>query len=249
MASKPKRKEGVVHRELSEGVVTLDSETREAHSLTPTAAQVWLACDGKRSPRALAEFTGLEVDSVEETLVALDDAHLLAPASVGGGMTRRAVLAGGAGVGVAVVTSIVLPTPAMASSGGPPPTTTVPPSTSTAPQQTTTTVQQTTTTAQQTTTTAQSTTTAAPSTTTGQQQSTTTAAPVPPGSNSGGQSGTVGQATPSSPASSTGALAFTGVNARNEVAVALGLVAAGGVIAATAKSKAQPAVENVEDAG
>jgi hypothetical protein len=217
MPSRPRRKEGVVHRELSEGVVTLDSETREAHSLTPTAAQVWLACDGKRSPRALAEFTGLEVGSVEETLVALDEANLLEAASASGGLTRRAVLAGGAGVGVAVVTSIVLPTPAMASSGGPPPssTTTVAPSTSTAPQQTTTTVS---------------------------------------GGNggnggNGASGGTVAQATPASPASSHGALAFTGVNARDEVAVALGLVAAGGVIAATAKSKAKPAVETGEDAG
>ena len=119
---RPRRRPTVLYREVGSGVVVLDSETEWGHALESGAAAVWLSCDGVRDRRALAADTGLGLDEVDRSLVALTEANLVV-ASDGRSISRRAMLAAGAGAGAALVTTIALPTAAMAASGTPAPLT------------------------------------------------------------------------------------------------------------------------------
>jgi hypothetical protein len=192
MTAKPERRSGVDYRSLSGGIVAVNPTTNHAHALGPEAAAVWLACDGHRSLSELAAHTGLPPATVQAAVTSLDDNELLADAAPAS-FTRRAVLATGAGLGVALVTSIALPSAAMAASGG---TGTPPP-----------------------------------------QQGSNPVTSQSPGSGSGPPSNLdVATASASSPASSSNSqLAFTGDNVGGEVAVGLGLLAAGGIAAAAAR--------------
>ena len=119
---RPRRRPTVLYRQVGSGVVVLDSETESGHALESGAAAVWLYCDGVRDRRALAADTGLDLDEVDRSLVALTKANLVV-ASDGRSISRRAMLAAGAGAGAALVTTIALPTAAMAASGTPAPLT------------------------------------------------------------------------------------------------------------------------------
>ncbi len=115
----------VVH-DLPDEVLVYDRRTDQAHCLNHTAALVWRACDGTRTPAEIARRLTTTLDTrVSEDLVllALDqlDAFQLLEASGPtphfSALTRRQMvrtLGIAAAVAVPVVTSIVAPTPAQA---------------------------------------------------------------------------------------------------------------------------------------
>ena len=195
--SMPQRRRELVHRRVGASVVLLDPGTNEAMALEPAVAVVWMACDGAANPEVVAEQTGLTAEQVSGALAALSTAGLLEPVRSDQlkAISRRAVLGAGAGVGAALITSVVLPTPAMASSGQ----------------------------------------AGAPNT--NKPVLNNSAAPLSSASaGSPTTTNTTGEAqrshlTTSQPHSS-GALAFTGLDPRDDVAVAAGLIAAGVTIVA-----------------
>ncbi|HEX6393050.1 MAG TPA: PqqD family protein [Acidimicrobiales bacterium] len=115
MPYKPRRRDDVLFRQVDRGVVALDPKTQQAHALEPPAAQVWAACDGADDVDALAVRLEVPVDTVRHILGCLADAGLMNGEN-DRKFSRRAALAGSAGVGVGLVATIVLPTPAMAAS-------------------------------------------------------------------------------------------------------------------------------------
>ncbi|MFL5845387.1 MAG: hypothetical protein ACJ762_11885, partial [Solirubrobacteraceae bacterium] len=103
-------------RELDGELIIVDPRHDVAHRLAPDAAAVWRACDGTRSPAALAGCTGLSADTVSAALADLRELDLL---DDGASQTRRTVLrrvlVGGAVVtGIPLITSVALPTAAQA---------------------------------------------------------------------------------------------------------------------------------------
>lgn len=121
------RTDGLIVKELVDEVLVYDREDDRAHCLNETAAFVWRRCDGRTTPRAIADLLGKEKNvKPDERIVwlALDqlqDRNLLArpvvpPPTLAGMNRRQMVRAMGiaAIVAVPVVTSIVAPTPAQA---------------------------------------------------------------------------------------------------------------------------------------
>jgi hypothetical protein len=131
------RNEGLLTRELPDGMMVYDKSRQQAHSLNQTAALVWRHCDGKTSVPELAALLHQELRMpADEELVwlaldRLEKAHLLreefARPQDATRATRRAVirklgLAGGLAALLPLVDSLVAPKPADAesASGGPP---------------------------------------------------------------------------------------------------------------------------------
>lgn len=114
MPYKPRRREDVLFRQVDGGIVALDPETNQAHALELPAARVWLACDGTLDADALADRLDVPLDAITDILSSLADAGIVNAQTRK--LSRRAALAGSAGIGVGLVATIVLPTPAMASS-------------------------------------------------------------------------------------------------------------------------------------
>jgi hypothetical protein len=126
-------------------IVVYDSAGRVAHALSGAAAAVWNALDEATNVTELAAETSLPVQEAQDAIDTMLGAGILrrldvpsetnprpvVTGSLGGLLSRRVVLAGGA-VGVtSLVTSVMLPSPAMAASRPPPTTTTT--TTTTAP--------------------------------------------------------------------------------------------------------------------
>lgn len=116
MAFRPQRCAGLVFQEVPQGAVVVDAETMRAHALDATAARVFRCCEGLLDPSEMAAATEFSFPEVLRALEELQQAGLIhrAPASR---ISRRAALVGGAGIGASLVSSLVLPTPAMAASG------------------------------------------------------------------------------------------------------------------------------------
>jgi len=123
------RREGLVIQELPDEVLVYDRERDKAHCLNQTAALIWGYCDGKTTVPMMAQHLerDLNANKVDEKIVwyALDQLgkdHLLEEGFVApsllGGMTRRQMvqaLGVAAVIAIPLVTSIVAPTPAQAS--------------------------------------------------------------------------------------------------------------------------------------
>jgi hypothetical protein len=77
------REEGLLWRDLPDGLMVYDQERHEAHSLNQTAALVWRRCDGKTSVPELAAMLPQELNlPADEELIwlalqRLQKAHLL----------------------------------------------------------------------------------------------------------------------------------------------------------------------------
>jgi len=120
------RRRGLVVRELRDEVVVYDRDCHQAHCLNRTAALVFRNADGHHTIPDLAAMLGAEdPEGVQETLVVLTlerlaEAHLMEGGPAAGSapdLSRRAVMRRvglGAAVLLAVVASILAPTPAEA---------------------------------------------------------------------------------------------------------------------------------------
>ncbi len=117
------RSEGVIVEELDLELLVYDSESHLAHALQGDVAAVWRACDGRSDVRTLAARCGTSVEDVQVTLARLAELGLLQVADRDApGDTRREALRklalGGVGLAaVPTISSILVPTPAMAQSG------------------------------------------------------------------------------------------------------------------------------------
>jgi len=115
------RSEGLLRRDVMDGMVVYDEQRHRAHSLNRTAALVWRHCDGKTSVSEMAGLLPqtLNLPADEEIVwLALDHlkkAHLLQTPHIqptnGGAVSRRSVirrlgLAGGMVAVLPLVTSI-----------------------------------------------------------------------------------------------------------------------------------------------
>jgi hypothetical protein len=106
-------------------VIVYDKRANRAHCLNPTAAAVWKRCDGKTDVRSIAGSLSPDLDQghTDVVAIALDELNeaglLFGPAPESFPVDRRQLLRR-IGIGVAaatlvpVVTSIVAPTPAAA---------------------------------------------------------------------------------------------------------------------------------------
>jgi len=122
------RKQDLLVQELPHEVLVYDIERDRAHCLNETTAFVWKRCDGRNTPRDIARLLGNKVNStIDEKIIwlALDQLadndllkrRLVMPPSLAG-LNRRQmvrVLGLAAVVAVPLVTSIVAPTAAQAS--------------------------------------------------------------------------------------------------------------------------------------
>lgn len=121
------RVEHLVVDELKDEVLVYDLDRHQAHCLNQTAALVWKACDGRRTPAAIAAHLNRQSEKTfDEELVwlalgqlrklrLLDEQFALPPRFAG--MSRRQMirkLGIAAAVGVPLITSIVAPTAAEA---------------------------------------------------------------------------------------------------------------------------------------
>ncbi|HEY0101572.1 MAG TPA: PqqD family protein [Pyrinomonadaceae bacterium] len=127
---KPRARErDLIVEELKDETLVYDLESHRAHCLNRSAALVWKQCDGRRSVAEIAgnlsrEFpAGADDEMVSFALEQLAKFKLLEerggkPAGAKTGLTRREMmrrLGLAAAVGIPLVTSIVAPTPAQAS--------------------------------------------------------------------------------------------------------------------------------------
>jgi hypothetical protein len=122
------RVQGLVVEDIPDEVLVYDLKRHKAHCLNLTAALVWRRCDGKTTASEIARRVSIQLDApFEEEFVwlalrQLDKLHLLEssplfPPSIAG-ISRRALIRNlgiAAAVAVPLVTSIVSPTPAQAS--------------------------------------------------------------------------------------------------------------------------------------
>jgi hypothetical protein len=113
------RSDGLLVEEVGAETVVFDSESKEAHCLSPLAAAVFAQCDGRTQIKDIAESAGsrldepVEVEQVEAALVQLEETGLLAAPPAGGitrrTMVRRTAAATAAVSAVPMITSIVTP--------------------------------------------------------------------------------------------------------------------------------------------
>ena len=124
------RKEGLIIQALPDETLVYDLDRDRAHCLNQTAAFVWQRCNGRNTPKEIAQALGVSLSAqVDENLVwlaldQLDRNHLLnvapmPPARLRAINRREAVRALGltAAVAVPLVISIVAPKPAQAATG------------------------------------------------------------------------------------------------------------------------------------
>lgn len=88
------RNNQLVVEELGDELLVYDLNVKTAHCLTPSAALVWRACDGKSRSDAIATELGMDSSEVLRALDELERCDLLAMApkkrvGKGGGHTRR----------------------------------------------------------------------------------------------------------------------------------------------------------------
>src|SRR4051812_27243393 len=84
------REQGLVLEELGDELLVYDLDIKHAHCLTPLAANVWRACDGKKRLDKIAAELDLEIDDVNLAIDELDRCDLLAtPRLRTGGLSRR----------------------------------------------------------------------------------------------------------------------------------------------------------------
>jgi Coenzyme PQQ synthesis protein D (PqqD) len=131
MTTLPKaRQDGLLAEEVDDELVVYDRETHRAHRLNRTARSVWQACDGQTTVGELStrlqdelELTTADEDLVWLTLRDLEQAKLLEesqtpPPNLDGISRRQLVhrlgLAGGLAAVLPAVQSILVPTPAQA---------------------------------------------------------------------------------------------------------------------------------------
>ena len=122
------REQGLVVDDLSDEVLVYDLDRHKAHCLNRSAALVWRHCDGKTSAAVIARRLQVELDApFNEDLVwlalrQLEELHLLeqpiAFPNQFAGLSRRRMIRNlglAAAIAVPVITSIVAPTAAEAS--------------------------------------------------------------------------------------------------------------------------------------
>lgn len=123
------RRADVIVEDVGSDVFVYDRLTDKAHSLSGAAGFVYRNADGSHSVQELTERLGSELEMepdarvIEAALWQLEQANLLEAAPEDGDGKRRmnrrqAVQRFGAALAMAAVTSIAVPTPAMARSGG-----------------------------------------------------------------------------------------------------------------------------------
>lgn len=84
------RSEGLVVEELGEELLVYDTDVKNVHCLSGTAARVWRTCDGAASKGEIAAQLGLTAEEVQRALNELDDCKLLDGLPiVSGGFSRR----------------------------------------------------------------------------------------------------------------------------------------------------------------
>ena len=116
MSPIPVRPASLLHSTLGGEVVVYNPDTSEAHTLKGDVGRLWLACDRSVTIEALAFELGLTADEVTEHVTKLIEIRLLDDAR---GPSRRTFVRGGAVVGGALVSSVLLPEAAAhASSSG-----------------------------------------------------------------------------------------------------------------------------------
>jgi len=119
------REEGLITSELPDEVLVLDTGQNKAHCLNDFASNVWKRCDGKTTVKEMTLLLGRDFQkgiTEEAVWLALDrlgKANLLTerlplPGELSRLSRREAVRKFGLAAGVAVITSIVVPTEAMA---------------------------------------------------------------------------------------------------------------------------------------
>ena len=124
-AEKPRlREQGLVVHELPEELLVYDLARHKAHCLSPLAAAIWRACDGRTTAEEIAvrlAATGagrLEADIVRLTPARLARARLLEGERAGRPRvppsSRRDLLRKAAAMGGLAVLSLSAPTPALA---------------------------------------------------------------------------------------------------------------------------------------
>jgi len=123
------REKGLVIRELPDEVLVMDTDRHKAHCLNDLASHVWKRCDGQTTVKQMTLLLAREFqkDLTEEAVrLALDrlgKAKLLIeplplPSELSRLSRREAVTKFGLAAGVAMITSIVVPTEAMAATCG-----------------------------------------------------------------------------------------------------------------------------------
>jgi hypothetical protein len=121
------RKEGLVIHELPDEVLVMDTGENKAHCLNDFASRVWKRCDGRTTVKEMTLLLGKDSQkelSEEAVWLALDrlakGGLLMKPLPLPGELNqlsrREAVRKFGLAAGVAMITSIVVPTEAMAAS-------------------------------------------------------------------------------------------------------------------------------------
>ena len=115
------RSTDLIVEELGDEVLIYDTAIDRGHSLSPEAARVWRACNGKTPVEELSSRLGLDQETVDLALAELESCELLEvkPSIVADGSTRREVTLRLAKVGAAaaaapLILSVAAPTPAMA---------------------------------------------------------------------------------------------------------------------------------------
>ena len=124
MQTKPlARSEGLLLERIDDEQVAYDLESKEAHCLSALAAAVFDSCDGQTSVEKIATVASarlgetVEQEQVLDTLAQLEERNLLDTAGRRGGLSRRQLIQRGAvaAASVPVITSILAPSPAAAS--------------------------------------------------------------------------------------------------------------------------------------
>lgn len=118
------RREDLIIQEALDELLVYDERLLQAHCLNPTAAAIWLGCDGKTSISSLARLvsqkTGVfcEEDMVWAALNELESRDLLDvdPAYPAELISRRSAITK-IGVAAALITTIMVPSAVMAASG------------------------------------------------------------------------------------------------------------------------------------
>ena len=114
------RSHGLIVERLGDETLVYDTDTDEAHALSPVASSVLDHCDGQRTIAVVAAQLELPQPTVVEALAQLEECGLVEGTSGDAGVSRRdamrrvAVIGAAAAAGAPLVKSIVAPTPAQA---------------------------------------------------------------------------------------------------------------------------------------
>lgn len=119
MANAPHARPDLLVHDVADETVVYDPRTRKAHCLSAPVAAVFRACDGKRSPAALAKEVRLDEPAVWQSLGELERAGLLRAPLPRAMTRRRALRALGVAAAVPAIFSVLAPTPAYAATAIP----------------------------------------------------------------------------------------------------------------------------------